>query len=490
VTQVTNLLTGVSGITHLSPALSVARHRERLAFSIYEAGQYNLYVVDSAAVLAGDSLASSLAELNPATLPPRDRLDNDVSALLGNALFGLPAPGEDPEAVKYRGAMSLDVIAPVSAGVSTGAFGTSVGGGSELYWSDMLGRRNLTTLLQVGGSFADVAAVVAYQNLSSRQDWGFIAGQTPVVSLAFRRIGNASNQTVTTDSLFRFRQTDRQLTGVIAHPLSRVQRVELTAGYRASSFDEDVVTRTLTKEAEDRYSQQISEAQHLPAPDAVHQAQASVALVYDNVLFGLTGPVLGQRYRLEIRPSYGTLSYQNVLVDFRRYLMPIRPYTVAGRIMHFGRYGRDADDERLVPLFVGYRSLVRGYDVRSFDLSGCPVRIRQPGDCPVPVFDQLLGSRLLVGNFELRFPLFQGLGLGPRPPGFPPLEMAIFFDAGVAWVGADKPTFLGGDRSPVTSYGAALRMPLFGVAILELDLVHPNDRNRGWQFQIGFTPGF
>ena len=45
-TQVTNLLTGVSGITALSPALSVAQGR--LVFSAYEDDGYSIYALDSA----------------------------------------------------------------------------------------------------------------------------------------------------------------------------------------------------------------------------------------------------------------------------------------------------------------------------------------------------------------------------------------------------------------------------------------------------------
>src|SRR3989442_15226836 len=51
VEQLTNLLTGVSGITRLSPAVSVARDADRAVFSAYEAGSYNLYTLDRPATL-------------------------------------------------------------------------------------------------------------------------------------------------------------------------------------------------------------------------------------------------------------------------------------------------------------------------------------------------------------------------------------------------------------------------------------------------------
>ena len=57
--QVTNLFTGISGITALSPALSSAKDVDKIAFSVYERGDYNVYVVDSLEVLAGKPVAGS-----------------------------------------------------------------------------------------------------------------------------------------------------------------------------------------------------------------------------------------------------------------------------------------------------------------------------------------------------------------------------------------------------------------------------------------------
>jgi Tol biopolymer transport system component len=51
--QVTNLFTGITGITALSPALSSAKDVAKIAFSVYQDGDYNIYVVDSPEVLAG-----------------------------------------------------------------------------------------------------------------------------------------------------------------------------------------------------------------------------------------------------------------------------------------------------------------------------------------------------------------------------------------------------------------------------------------------------
>jgi len=188
-----------------------------------------------------------------------------------------------------------------------------------------------------------------------------------------------------------------------------------------------------------------------------------------------------------------------LLSDYRRYFMPFRPFTLAFRILHYGRYGRGAEDSRLFPLFIGYESLVRGYNTGSFTVDEI-VNDDDPFN-----FNRLLGSKMLVANVELRFPLFRVLGIGRGYYGIFPAEFVAFFDSGVAWfddnviydevgniVEADrKAWFLGGGRKYISSAGIGLRTNLFGYFILGVDYVYPFQRpKRGWYFQFTFTPGF
>ena len=61
-------------------------------------------------------------------------------------------------------------------------------------------------------------------------------------------------------------------------------------------------------------------------------------------MFGATSPVGGQRYRLEVAPTFGGLRYASVLADYRRYFMPAPFYTLAARVLHYGRYGSGGED--------------------------------------------------------------------------------------------------------------------------------------------------
>jgi outer membrane protein assembly factor BamA len=155
--------------------------------------------------------------------------------------------------------------------------------------------------------------------------------------------------------------------------------------------------------------------------------------------------------------------------------MPVPFYTIAGRVLSYGRYGSGGQDVRLYPLYIGYPNLVRGYDVNTPDLG----------------FNRLLGSRILVGNLEFRFPLLRPAGLSPRMYGPLPTELVFFADTGVAWNAGQKPSFLGGSREAVSSAGVAFRTNLFGAAIAEFDFSRPfQQSSQGWVFQFNFSPGF
>jgi outer membrane protein assembly factor BamA len=176
-----------------------------------------------------------------------------------------------------------------------------------------------------------------------------------------------------------------------------------------------------------------------------------------------------------------------VLADYRRYFMPAPFYTFATRVMHYGRYGAGGEDTRLFPLYLGYPNLVRGYDVGTFAAGDCTGTVG--GGCPE--FDRLLGTRMLVGNLEFRFPLLRPFGASQRMYGPVPVEVAFFADGGVAWNRGETPELFGGTRQGVGSAGVTLRVNLLGFAIGQFDFTRPFQRpNRGWVFQFNLSPGF
>ncbi|MEA2725313.1 MAG: hypothetical protein QOH59_3084 [Gemmatimonadales bacterium] len=487
ITQVTDLFTGVSGITETSPALSVAQRSGRLVYSVFRANGYELYAIDSPEMLAGRPVAPDSTSSRAALLPPIERRNPLLVELQKNAELGLPPDSAFP-VQPYRSGLGLTYVGRPSLIAGSNQFGTFVGGGAALYFSDILGNHNLVTAFQVNGGLKDVTAQVGYQNLSHRLNWGATVQQVPYVTGGYAQgVADVNGEPAFIEQQLLIRQTNRDIAGIVSYPFNEVQRVDVQAGYSNISFDRELRTNGFSLATG---QQVLDEKVNLPAPSSLDLGVGSAALVYDNSFFGATSPILGQRYRLEVSPTVGALTYVSVLGDVRRYFMPARPFTVAARLVHYGRYAKDGEDPRLQPLFLGNAGLVRGYSFGSFDGSECNPPPSDPNSCPV--FDQLLGSRVVVANAELRFPLLGVLGIGSGYYGAFPIEFAVFGDGGLAWDNGHKPSVFGsGTRDPVFSAGAGLRINLLGFAVAEVDLVRPFDRpGKGWVWQFELQPGF
>jgi hypothetical protein len=485
ISQVTNLYTGVSGITETSPALSVAQRSGRMVYSVFRSNGYELYGIDSPQVLAGN--APSTGMRGAGELPPDERRNPLLADLLRNYELGLPA-AEEFAIQPYNGGISLTYVGRPSLIAGSNQFGTFVGGGAALYFSDMLGNHNLVTGLQVNGTLKDVTAQVGYQNLSGRLNWGGVVQQVPYVTGGYAQgVADVNGEPAFIEQQLLVRQTNRDVAGLLSYPFSPVQRLDFQAGYSNISFDRELRTRGFSLSTGEEI---LSEDEDLTAPSSLDLGVASAALVYDNSFFGAASPILGQRYRLEVAPTIGSLRYVGVLADYRRYFMPARPFTLATRLLHYGRYARDGEDARLQPLFLGYPGLVRGYGYNSFDGSECNPTPDDPNSCPV--FDQLLGSRMAIANVELRFPLLGVLGIGSGYYGAFPIEFLAFGDGGLAWDTANEPSIFGsGTRDPVFSAGVGLRINLLGFAVAEVNLARPFDRpGKGWVWQFELQPGF
>jgi outer membrane protein assembly factor BamA len=210
--------------------------------------------------------------------------------------------------------------------------------------------------------------------------------------------------------------------------------------------------------------------------------RVGAAFVSDTSHAGATSIVSGERYRLEVAPVGGDLQYLHVSADYRRYVMPSPFYTIAARAFHIGRYGSGADDSRIAPFYLGYPWFVRGFDPGWSAVNEC-VRILSTG---CPELDDLLGSRLAVGNVELRFPLLRPVGLSRSMYGPVPVEVAVFADGGVAWQSLRAP------RRPIWSTGVTLRTSLLGFGLGQFDIARPVGPTApgGWTVRFTLAPAF
>lgn len=485
--QLTNLQTGVSGITALSPALSVASGTGAIVYSEFSDNNYSLVRLAPQAA----AVQSATAALQPALLPGRTSDTGEVATYLHNWQDGL-ALASNFTVQPYHPSLELDYIAPPSIAVGVSNFGTLLGGGTALHFSDLLGYQNLTVAFEslsntsAAGFVNNLSATGIYTNERHRWTWGLGGGQTPFVTGSFAAVAGVINgrPVAQTQEVTQW-QLDRQVVGLVEYPFSRAQRVEFTAGYENIGFAAQQRTELVDLATGSLIA---SQEQSLPAPPGLNFAVGSAALVYDTSIFGGASPVRGQSYRLQLGGNAGSIDFATALADYRKYLGVTNSLSLAGRLLTFGRYGSGADDPRMQDLYLGYPSLVRGYDFNSFSPQECGPSFEATGVCPA--LDRLIGSKIGVVNLEARLELTGPLGVW-RSPQVPPVELAPFFDAGAAWTAAFKPDFLGGSRRPVTSEGLTLRVNALGFAVVSIDYAIPNNRplkSHVWEFSL--LPGF
>ena len=468
--QVTDVETAVSGMTPTSPALSVAADAPMLAYTVYRNGRHQLQLLAGLAAMRGE----------PLTAHPTAGAEGKsglLAELLADSGTGLPDPAT-MVVREYSPRLSLERIGQPYVSSGGGAFGTFVRGGGSLLFGDMLGDRRFGAAVQIGNRLHDAAVAARFLNQSRRWNWGAIAELEPTLQ-RYRRsemIEHDGQPAVLKEADY-LQRMQLHAAGLVAYPFSRGLRVEFTGGVRYASYHRDLRSQVVSAA-----TGRVLEDNRVVSPGGVPTTVAEVgtALVGDTTVFGPTGPLLGSRFRLEVAPAVGTLSYTRVLADYRRYLMPVRPYSLALRLLHSGRYGRDGDDPRLLSSFLGSRYFVRGHGL---DMRHCqPALDRVCGD-------ELVGNRLLVANVELRFPVW---GMLSREIEYGPLPADAFFfaDGGLVWSRGRDGLIDDARRRMISSLGAGVRLnagglPFEFVAVRALDGPAP-----GWSFDYGFRVAF
>jgi Tol biopolymer transport system component len=479
VERLSSLSTGVAGITASSPALS-ASTGGRLVFSAFDDAKYVIYSLDPSDIV---SLVAPDASRASAVLPGRTQPGGDVQALLDNTSRGLPALGPMKAPEPYRRGLSLDTLGQPTLSGSVGGYGTRFSGGVSATFSDMLGDRGLGMQAQIGGSFADFGGELIYINRQHRWNWavsGVVAPQAAGYLVGTRDPVTDDSRVVQVIE----RQPVRGVFGMVAYPFNPSTRIETSAGMQSLSFTREIrsgVYDTTTRELTGVRRETVS------VGETMYLTVGQVALVHDTTYFGATSPVYGSRARLEIGHTTGTVHYSTVTADWRRYFMPVRPFTLAVRGLHYGRYGRNSEHEQILDLYAGHPEFVHGYGLSSVTSIEC---FRTADSPACDVFRNLVGSRMLVANIEVHAPI-PGVFKGEIEYGRVPVDVVAFMDAGVAWTSADKPAFLNGTRRLVRSVGGAARFNLFGLLVVELAASRPLDRpGHGLQWQVGIRQGF
>jgi hypothetical protein len=460
--QITDVRTGVSGMTFLSPALAVAPAARRAVFSVYHEGGYEIRAVE----------LSEGREYRPGTAAP---------TALARSMLAAP-DGSQFRLKPYQRGLALNRVTQPYVTAGGGALGGFFRAGVSFSFSDLLEQQQVQTAVQVGTRLRDLAFQTAYVNRRARWTWGVVGGQLPIsFGRAYQVPGTEGD--LHSDAIVRetttFVQTHRQAGFLAAYPFSRSRRAELTAGFHRISFAREVNRRRYSSVTGSLLDEDVRAS---PVARSASLFETALALVHDTSVHGPTGPVLGGRSRIEVAPTVGDLSFVTVNADHRRYFMPLRPLTIAVRVQHIGRYGPGAGDPRLLPLLWTLRDLVRGYAARDAAVDTCST----PASCGV--FGEFTARRFAVSNIEVRLPLVGPLGRVSRSGGLP-IDALAFFDMGAFW---SRPTTT---NSTVTlrtlrSAGAGVRLNAAGF-VFEFTAVRPFDRQpSGWRFGVNFRPAF
>ncbi|MEJ7761151.1 MAG: BamA/TamA family outer membrane protein [Gemmatimonadaceae bacterium] len=536
--QLTNVLGGITAITEYSPALTWARGADRMAFTYYENGDYTVWAVDNPrklktvafrpgpATATGlvinvpvfrDTLASRLSgsdslrlraeaantrsiyrapagarpsgELSMGEAKSSDETVTTVAVLNSNPDFALPDTTRFRD-YEYKVGFRPDYIAQPEVGYGTGnQYGLSgFNGGTTIVLSDLIGNHQIALSASVYGQIRDASLFAAYSNLSSRWQYTLGAYQQPVFLPQTNGTATRLADRIRYESFYtRYVLRNIFLTG--QYPLNRFTRFE--AGVQFNNIGRSVISLTQDCFFNGCTSPEVND---IESAAAFNFASPSAAFVSDNTLFGITGPVMGRRYRFQISPSVGTLRWVEYLADYRRYDPIIfNTLTIATRLLGSASAGRD---EAAFPKYIGRPEYVRGYDRANFSGNECTGFIGGGGgggtSCSTA---QLVGTRVVVANAEIRFPLIRRFDLGSLPIGLPPVEGLLFFDAGVAWSAGQTVSLTEPDnydftmqRYPLRSYGLGLRVNLFNFAILKWDYAKPLDqpgRKANWTFSLG-----
>jgi hypothetical protein len=495
--RITNLATGVSGISWSAPAMTVAQMNGGIAYSVFDEFEFHIHRMSPDEV---ESRAETVVVAEPgpgrnlSPMEPEDR--GVVSAYLADATTGLEEPGTYTvvDAEPFDSKLELDFIGQPMLGAGADQFGTYIGGSASAFFSDMLGDRRLGVAVQASGTVKDIGAQVAYLNSSKRWNWGYSVSRIPYQYqyYGWTRVDDGAGGTLDALALTRYRIFSDNAMGMVSYPLSMTRRLEANIGFSRYSFD--LEQDQILYDGQFRVGQRRVQLDD-QEPDPLNLFEATVAFVGDNSFSAFTSPVRGGRFRFALTTTHGTVNYQTLNLDYRRYFSPNRNLTVAFRGMHIGRYnyGTDfLDSQAFYPFFLGYETLMRGYAYESFNSGECG----QTSDGSCPVFDRMRGQRLGVANLELRVPFIgtDQFGLVNLP--YIPMELVAFTDVGIAWDDenpVDSWSFKRSstERVPLVSSGVGARFNLLGVLILEAYYAYPFQRpDKGWHWGFNLAPGW
>lgn len=449
VSPITALQSGVVGLTETTPAMSWSADGRTIVFTSFAKQRWHLYRMSlpDAAPFVTYNAAPAISEKD----------NNAIATIAVSDSAWLPAAPEmnnfytsyaltDEDSVETRKYSNKPSFSAASIGASFGGFfGTT--GGAQFLFSDVLNHHNIVLSTNLRRNLSNTDVGLAYLNQSRRINWGFETFQ----------LNNAYGAFISQTAAGFVKQTYRGANAFVYFPFSRYSRIELSAG--ATLVDADFVLEQLNLQNGriEKSSQDVGGATF---------GQYGAALVYDNTIYGVLGPISGRRSRIEVQSTTNDLQFTTAVLDHRLYKNVLHRSVLAWRLLGGGSFGRDGQVFQ-----IGGPYTFRGAD-----------------------YGDLVGTLFLVSNLEYRYPLLPFL---PASADF--LSGVAFADAAAAW-GIDVPGFVKETFQPFSTeggfhlqdlkgaLGVGARLNL-GYFVLKYDVAWPTDlKNFGKplkQFSLG-----
>lgn len=348
-----------------------------------------------------DSLqAADTLELFPKDLPRRDSLGK-------------------PVVEPYRTRWGLDNAA-LAFGFSTYS-GTA--GQGMFTFSDLMGDQVIQAMLNVQGSLQDANVYLRYGYLPYQTDLFLTAYHTRTFTGDLLALSDSLKASVFADRLYG-------LEAGAVYPFSMFHR---------AGFGLDLGGIQRRPQVWDDDGNIVGAPAGTPGGQDLAWVRANGEWVFDNVLWGPTGPWDGWRARLSAAamPPWiqGKYAFGKVKADVRAYLPTGRLFGFALRLSA-GRSFALGGDENPARFLVGGEDFTFNYHINQAN-AGTDVSSMYFSDLDLPLrgyrYYQFRGDKEIVGNLEFRFPFVEELRFGIFLPTIRYLMGAVFVDAGTAW---------------------------------------------------------